>query len=140
MKILNEEIFKNLEAQARESSRLRSHHLLHRSHSDVVQRLLIGLVKGSYVEPHYHEKDSQWEMFVVLQGLLLVKVYSGSGSILDTFEVDAQNSRPQIVEFGPREIHSLECLSDFAVLLEVKEGPFDPKYAKAFPKWSIATK
>ncbi|MCV5333107.1 cupin fold metalloprotein, WbuC family, partial [Escherichia coli] len=40
-----------------------------------------------------------------------------------------------VVEFSPGDIHSVKCLSPKALMLEIKEGPFDPRKAKAFSKW-----
>ncbi|EHW2654358.1 WbuC family cupin fold metalloprotein, partial [Escherichia coli] len=34
------------------SERLRAHFCLHNSHQDKVQRILIGLNKGTYIPPH----------------------------------------------------------------------------------------
>lgn len=56
MQLINSDIITKLYREAKDSDRLRAHHLLHTSHQDKVQRLLIGLIKGSYVEPHYHNK------------------------------------------------------------------------------------
>jgi len=117
--------------QAGQSERLRSHLLLHESHQDKVQRLLIALVKGSYVDPHYHELPHQWEMFIVMQGQVQVCLYGKDGDIINKF-VAGENTAINIVEFSPGDIHSVECLSPRALMMEVKEGPFDPTFAKAF--------
>ena len=66
MRLIDNDQLEDLYKQAEESARLRSHLLMHDSHQDKVQRLLIALVKGSFVEPHYHELSHQWEMFVVM--------------------------------------------------------------------------
>ncbi len=73
---------------AKKSNRKRSHHLLHKSHHDKVQRLLIAMMKGSYVEPHYHEQPHQWELFQVLDGLVKVTLYCNGGSIDKSFEIE----------------------------------------------------
>ncbi|CAH3997365.1 hypothetical protein AI2747V1_2906, partial [Enterobacter cloacae] len=117
--------------QAGQSERLRSHLLLHESHQDKVQRLLIALVKGSYVDPHYHELPHQWEMFIVMQGQVQVCLYNEDGRIINQFVAGA-NTAISVVEFSPGDIHSVECLSPRALMMEVKEGPFDPTFAKAF--------
>lgn len=134
MRLINQAQIDSLYRDAEMSGRLRSHYLMHSSHGDRVQRLLIALVKGSYVEPHCHELPHQWEMFTVIEGQLKVSLYSIHGEIINSFIVgDDADSR--IVEFSPGDIHSVECLSLKALMLEVKEGPFDPAYAKSFPNW-----
>ncbi|ALB63272.1 WbuC [Cronobacter condimenti 1330] len=119
---------------AKASERLRSHLLLHHSHQDKVQRLLIFMLKGSYVEPHYHELPDQWEMFTIIQGQVQVTLFDGVGNIFKQF-LAGEGTGVSIVELAPGDVHSVECVSDKAVMLEIKEGPFDPVYAKAFPRW-----
>ena len=131
MKYIDKVLLDNLYNEAEKSERLRSHLLFHKSHEDKVQRLLIALVKDSYVEPHYHELPHQWEMFIVLEGQVEIKLYNYSGEIKESFLV-GENTNTLIVNLDPNEIHSLKCISQKALILEVKEGPFDPNYAKKF--------
>lgn len=123
-----------LHKEATKSVRLRSHFLMHNTHEEKVQRLLISLVKGSFVEPHYHELPHQWEMFIVIQGCLKICLYNTHGGIIETFLV-GENTGISIVEFSPGDIHSVECVSNNALMMEVKEGPFDSTHAKVFPEW-----
>ncbi|HIH6359276.1 TPA: WbuC family cupin fold metalloprotein, partial [Escherichia coli] len=51
MKIIDDAVVDELVNNARVSERKRTHYLLHTSHQDKVQRLIITMVKGSYVEP-----------------------------------------------------------------------------------------
>lgn len=134
MREINNATVEHLYNSARLSKRRRSHLQLHSSHSDKVQRVLIGLIKESYVEPHFHELKHQWEMFVVLKGEIKVCIYSKQGDLKNTF-IAGENSSTSIVEFSPGDIHSVECISEEALMLEIKEGPFDPMHAKSFPKW-----
>lgn len=131
MRLIDNDQLEDLYKQAEESARLRSHLLMHNSHQDKVQRLLIALVKGSFVEPHYHELSHQWEMFVVMQGEIQVCLHSDSGEVIKEFTA-GDSSGVKIVEFSPGDIHSVKCLSSRALMMEVKEGPFDPSFAKAF--------
>ncbi|MDX7597085.1 WbuC family cupin fold metalloprotein [Aeromonas caviae] len=124
----------DLYLSAQESPRLRSHLLLHKSHDDKVQRLLIAMVKGSYVDAHYHDLSHQWEMFTVIHGDIQVSLYSDDGSVMKKLTVNASDPLPMI-EFFPGDIHSVECLSEKALLLEVKEGPFDEQLPKIFPSF-----
>lgn len=129
MQYINKSIIEDLYRAALNSPRLRSHYLLHESHQDKVQRLLIGLIKGSYVEPHYHELSNQWEMFFVLEGNLKLTTFDHNRKVLSSNTI-GDNTSIMAVEIQPKEIHSLECLSDKALILEIKEGPFDPNFAK----------
>jgi len=134
MHLIDEQTMQHLFAQARASERKRAHHLMHNSHQDKVQRLIIAMVKGSYVDPHYHELPHQWEMFVVMQGSVEVKLYNPDGSVRQIFTAGPQHG-VSVIEFAPGDIHSVECLSECACMMEVKEGPFDVSYAKASPPW-----
>lgn len=131
MRLIDNNQLEALYEQAGQSERLRSHLLMHNSHEDKVQRLLIALVKGSYVDPHYHELPHQWEMFIVMHGQVKVCLYGKDGKVINQF-VAGENTAISVVEFSPGDIHSVECLSPRALMMEVKEGPFDPSFAKAF--------
>lgn len=134
MHLIDEKTLIDLYQQAEHSDRKRSHLLLHKSHDEKVQRLLIALVKNSFVEPHYHELANQWEMFIVMQGQLRIKLYDNEGTVIKDF--NAGSGLPvSIVEFHPGDIHSVECISEQALMMEIKEGPFNPQFAKVFPNW-----
>lgn len=131
MRLIDDKTLESVFSQAEHSERKRAHLLLHASHQEKVQRLLIAMVQGSYVEPHYHELPHQWELFVVLQGEVRVSLYDKDGQVI-TVRDYGPTQTAAIMELEPGEIHSVECISERALLLEVKEGPFDPAFAKAF--------
>lgn len=132
----NQQQIAELFKQASVSERLRSHLELHKCHNEKVQRVLIALQKGSYVEPHYHDQPHQWEMFVVMQGALELKLWSSEGEILGA-SIIGEGGDTSMMELQPGQIHSVECISEQALMLEIKEGPFDPANAKVFPKFSV---
>ncbi|SNY64200.1 WbuC family cupin fold metalloprotein [Enterobacter sp. CC120223-11] len=135
MRLIDDIKLNALFEDAQSSVRKRSHLLLHSDHNEKVQRLVIVLVKGSYVEPHYHELPHQWEMFVVSEGCVQITLYTAEGEVQSTF-LAGPGTDTAIVEFSPGDIHSVECMSERAVMIEVKEGPFDPQFAKASPDWA----
>ncbi|MFG0454068.1 WbuC family cupin fold metalloprotein [Shewanella mangrovisoli] len=129
MKIVSSTQLESLFQQAELSPRKRTHLNLHSNFDDKVQRLYIAMIKGSYVEPHYHELPHQWEMFLVLQGVIHLKIYNTDGSVIQSMSVgDGQIT--QSIELYPYDIHSVECISEKALLLEIKQGPFDPGKSK----------
>ena len=129
MKVITQVDMASLFEQANNSPRKRAHLNLHTSFDDKVQRLYIALLKGSYVEPHFHALAHQWEMFIVISGVLKVTLHTKDGSEKNSILVgDKQNV--QAVEFNPGDIHSVECISGQALILEIKEGPFIEEYAK----------
>nr|WP_250316728.1 WbuC family cupin fold metalloprotein [Proteus mirabilis]EMA4724140.1 WbuC family cupin fold metalloprotein [Proteus mirabilis]MCL8621421.1 WbuC family cupin fold metalloprotein [Proteus mirabilis]MCL8632640.1 WbuC family cupin fold metalloprotein [Proteus mirabilis]HCT9451545.1 WbuC family cupin fold metalloprotein [Proteus mirabilis]HCT9715774.1 WbuC family cupin fold metalloprotein [Proteus mirabilis] len=136
MKLLDENYLAPLFLDTDNAERKRSHKNLHNSFSDKVQRFFIALKKGSYVEPHYHALPEQWEMFIILKGTIKLTYYDNNGNIINQHLI-GENEKCQVVEIAPLEIHSVECISDNALMLEIKEGPFSPEHAKVFPDFFI---
>ena len=130
MKLFDQSLLASLFEEASFSHRKRAHYLLHSSHQDKVQRLFIAMVKGSVVEPHFHGQPNQWEMFCVLDGEVQVTFHQDDGLFRKV--VLGGDSSIFCVEIEPADVHSVICLSDKALLLEIKEGPFNPDQAKEF--------
>lgn len=126
--------FETLFEQAALSPRKRAHLNLHSCFDEKVQRLYIAMLQGSYVEPHYHELPHQWEMFFVLQGVVVLTLYNNDGSVIKSLMM-GEGLDIQSIELQPSDIHSVECISARVLMLEIKEGPFNPEFAKAFPNW-----
>lgn len=130
MRLIDNAALEALFVQAHDAERKRAHLLLHASHQEKVQRLLIAMLQGSYVDPHFHEFPHQWEMFIVLQGEVQLCLHDDAGSVKQE-QIFGPAHEAMIVELAPGDIHSVTCISERALLLEVKEGPFDPTFAKA---------
>ena len=129
MRIFDKQYLASLTDRALNSSRKRAHLNLHGSFDEKVQRLFIHLQQGSYVEPHWHELPHQWEMFVVIDGIVEVVFFTSEGTEVKRLLVgESQNCRA--IEIQPHEIHSVECISSSALMLEMKEGPYSPQTAK----------
>lgn len=111
-----------LATAARNADRKRSHLLLHDSHADSVQRLLVFFRQGSYIQPHRH--SSQWEMIVPLDGAIGLLLFSGDGAV--TRRVELRPGDTPILEIPAGVWHTLFCISGEALLLEIKPGPFRP--------------
>jgi len=62
MKLIDNALFEKLCEKADESPRRRAHHLVHDSHGDLVQRMLIALQPGTYFRPHRHCRPPKWEL------------------------------------------------------------------------------
>ena len=85
---------KTLIAEARASARRRSHLLLHAGHDDQVQRLVIAAEPGTYIRPHHHSE--QWEMLILLRGVLDVLIFDGQGAVRERQRLDASAPVAQI--------------------------------------------
>ena len=129
MRVFDNQFLASLKYSSVNSLIKRGHLNLHSSFDEKVQRLFIHLQQGSYVKPHFHELRHQWEMFVVIEGLIEVVFFSSKGVEVKKLLVgETQNCRA--IEIHPNEIHSVECLSSSALILEIKEGPFSPETVK----------
>jgi cupin fold WbuC family metalloprotein len=106
--------------QAGESPRRRSHLLMHKDHSDPVQRLVIALKDGSYVRPHLHSE--QWEMLVLLQGRLDVLFFAAGGRLTERFALTSDGR--SVIQIPPGQIHSAAAMQDDTAVMEVKPGPY----------------
>ncbi|CTW27410.1 WbuC family cupin fold metalloprotein [Escherichia albertii] len=131
MKKIDLRIINRLFNQAKDDERKRAHYLLHKSYEEKVQRLLIAFLKDSYVEPHFHRNKNQWEMFIVLNGIFELTKYSEQGTIVEQMIIEAGGD-VLAVEIYPGEIHSVKCLSEKGLLMEIKEGPFNVLEAKEY--------
>ncbi len=120
-------------ARAAASERGRMNHNLHR-HADAVQRFLNALQPGTYVRPHRHVRQSPgegFECFVVLQGSIGLLVFAADGTVIHSQRLQA-GGPVHGVELAEDQFHSLVALSDDAVLLELKQGPYRPTEDKDF--------
>ena len=79
--ILDKNFLDSLSAQARDSARLRSHHCLHQSHDDPVQRIIIAAEPGTYVRPHMHPSDEKWELLTILRGSVDILIFDDHATL-----------------------------------------------------------
>lgn len=132
---LGDDLFDVLLTQANDSPRKRSHSNIHKDLDEPVQRLCIGLKKGTYVRPHHHPKKNKWEMMLVLKGSVAVVIFDAEGRVTEKLELSIGGSLRGI-ENAPNTWHTLFPLTDEAVIMEVKEGPFTPSVASDFATWA----
>lgn len=132
---LDDALFTQLLHEAQNSPRKRSHHNLHRSYDDPVQRLLIGLVKGTYVRPHYHTQPDKWEMILVLRGSVGVLLFDHAGVVHKRYEL-LQHGSLLGLEIDPGTYHTIFPLTDEAIVLEIKKGPYSPAEPEDFAAWA----
>ena len=132
---VNNELFEKLLSEAEISPRKRSHYNIHQDYSEPVQRLCIGLKKGTYIRPHCHVDIKSWEMIMVLKGEVTVLIFDASGCVIERIEL-SPNTGNMAVELQPNTWHMVFPAGLEAVIFEVKEGPFTPKKKCDFASWS----
>lgn len=122
-KILDDRLFDQILAQADESPRKRSHFNLHGDLSDPIQRLCIGLVKGTYVRPHHHPEGNRWELILALRGTVAIVFFDKAGTVTERLLLDSTGAVSG-VELEPGSWHSVYPVTEEALIMEVKEGPY----------------
>ena len=121
--IINKELLDNLTEQAKGAQRLRMNLDLRNSEADSSQRMLNAIEPGSVVPVHRHQKTS--ETVVVLRGRAVQHFYDGNGQLVDSVLLEAGGEVPAIqVPVGTW--HRIESLESGMVILEMKDGAFEP--------------
>lgn len=134
---LNDNFYEQLQLQATESPRKRSHYNLHKELDEPVQRLCIALKKGTYVQPHHHPKKNKWELTIVLRGSVNIVIFDREGKILEKLRLNTGENLNGI-EIKADTWHTITPHTDEAVILEIKEGPFTPTVPSDFASWAPA--
>jgi cupin fold WbuC family metalloprotein len=127
--------FETLCAAAEDAPRRRAHHLIHGSHQDPVQRLLIALQPGTYVRPHRHTDPAKWELLLCLKGAVGWLSFDDHGVVTERLELGAHRGAKGLE--NPAGVwHALVCLAVDTVLFECKAGPFAPIAAHDLAPWA----
>lgn len=125
----------DLLADAAKSPRLRAHRTLHASQAEPVQRMLVGVLRGSYIRPHRHV--GRFELAVVLRGRVDILLFGGDGTVLERFEA-GEGCPIRSFELPGDGWHTYVASADESVFVEVKPGPFDPASPGEFAPWAPA--
>ena len=134
---LDNQLFQKLLDEAKISPRKRSHFNLHKELDEPVQRLCIALKKGTYVRPHHHPKSNKWELMLALKGTVALLTFDHQGVLLERLLLNTTDSVNGI-ELKPNTWHTVTPVSDDAVILEIKEGPYTPTEPSDFASWAPA--
>ena len=121
--LLNTNLLDALSAQAKASPRLRMNLDLRNSPADQSQRMLNALEPGTVMPIHRHRNSS--ETVTVLRGKVKWLYYNDKGELTHTFLVAPGTDLVGLcVPMG--QWHSLECLESGTVILETKDGAWEP--------------
>jgi len=134
IQLITDELFDKVANQATISPRKRSNHNFHEL-SEVYQRFLNVLTKGTYVQPHKHQNPPKPETFIALKGELGFLIFDDFGTITDKYLLSDKGPIHGI-DIQPGVWHGLVTLSDVCVCFEGKAGPYDPKEDKFFAAWA----
>ena len=133
MKLIDRDLVVHLHAQAAASPRLRTHHNLHASHADPIQRMCMAMEPGTYVRPHRH--PHKWELLLIVSGELLVLTFDDTGTVLTRTLLSA-GGYTYGVENPASTWHAVVTLAPATVVFEVKQGPYLPTAEQDFASWA----
>ncbi|CNF01869.1 WbuC family cupin fold metalloprotein [Yersinia nurmii] len=133
MKQITQPMLAQMSEQARQLSRLRTHHNFHPELSDSVQRLAIAMEPLTYVRPHRHPHT--WEVLTALSGHFVVLLFNDHGEVTERVLLGKEAA---ILEIPANTWHAVLSMEENAVIFEVKLGPYQPVHAEDFAPWSPA--
>ena len=120
---ITQELLEDLTAQAKASPRLRMNLDLRNSPEDGSQRMLNAIEPGSPLPIHRHTKSS--ETVVILRGHLREVFYNDAGEVTEVIDL-VPGGDCVAVNIPLGQWHSVEVLESGTVILECKDGPWEP--------------
>lgn len=125
---ITQAILEGLTAQAKASPRLRMNLDLRNSPEDGSQRMLNAIEPGSPLPIHRHRKSS--ETVVCLRGRLVEEFYDDLEMIC-TESIELSPNGPVVALNIPiGQWHTARALESGTVILEMKDGPYEPTGAE----------
>ena len=121
--VIDNKILDELSAQAKANPRLRQAMDLRNSPEDLSQRMLNALEPGTVMPIHRHLASS--ETVTLLRGRIRWHFYDDAGKETESVLLDA-NGDVRCINVEKARWHSLECLESGSVLLESKDGKYEP--------------
>ena len=121
--IIDTNLLDTLSAQAKASPRLRMNYNLRNTPEDHSQRMLNAVEPGTMMPIHRHRDSS--ETVVVLRGKVRWLYYDDEGRLIDSILVEA-NGDIRGLSVPQGQWHSLESLESGSVILETKDGLWQP--------------
>ena len=119
--IIDHQILDLLTAQAKASPRLRMNYDLRNSAEDGSQRMLNAIEPGTVMPIHRHRSSS--ETVVCVRGHFEEYLYDDSGALVETVDMVPGGN---VLNVPAMQWHSLRSLESGTVLLECKDGRWEP--------------
>ena len=114
----------SLTEQAKCSARLRMSYDLRNSEADLSQRMLNAVEPGSVIPIHRHQKTS--ETMVVLRGRVVVELYDELERICSSAYEVYPGGDIYALNIPAGAWHTLRALESGTVILEMKDGAYEP--------------
>lgn len=139
--VFGEEYLSGLIEAAKSNARRRQHSNVHTSYEEPCQKLFNALCSDSYIRPHRHQQAGTPEFLVAVRGLMGLVLFDSDGGWRDIVVFGTEAYRQLYscavgVEVRSSDWHTVVAVTEEAVLLEVKAGPFQSERAKEFAEWA----
>ena len=121
---ITQELLDELTAKAKVSPRLRMNYDLRNSDADQSQRMLNAIEPGSPLPVHRHQKSS--ETVVCLRGRLVEEFYDDLGRMCEEAIELSPNGPVVAINIPIGQWHTVHALESGTVIMEVKDGPYEP--------------
>ena len=121
--VITQEILDELTAKAKENPRLRYNLDMRNSAEDQSQRMLNALEPGTVMPIHRHKTTS--ETCICIRGHFEEIFYNDEGVVTGTYDL-APNSECVALNIPKGQWHTVEVLESGTVIMEVKEGAYEP--------------
>ena len=119
--LVDQTVLDELTARAKASPRLRMNLDLRNSPADGSQRMLNAIEPGTVLPIHRHPTTS--ETVVCLRGHFQEYFYDADGRLTETIDMLPGGN---LLNIPVGQWHNLESFESGTVLLEVKDGPYEP--------------
>ena len=119
--IIDQQALDELTARAKDSPRLRMNLDLRNSPADQSQRMLNAIEPGTVLPIHRHRTTT--ETVVCLRGHFVEYFYDATGRMTEAIDIFPGGT---LINIPAGQWHNLESLESGTVLLEVKDGAYEP--------------
>ena len=119
--IIDKKILDELTAKAKENPRLRCSYDLRNTSEDKSQRMLNALEPGTVMPVHRHRGSS--ETCICIRGHFEEYFYDSDGRLTETVDMVPGGV---VLNIEAGQWHSLKCLESGTILLEAKDGAYEP--------------
>lgn len=119
--IIDGKVLDELTAKAKASPRLRMNMDLRNSPADLSQRMLNAIEPGTVMPIHRHKTTS--ETCVCVRGHFEEYFYDSEGRLTETIDMVPGGV---VLNIEKGQWHSLKCLESGTILLESKDGAYEP--------------
>ena len=119
--IVDQQVLDELTARAKDSPRLRMNLDLRNSPADQSQRMLNAIEPGTVLPIHRHRTTS--ETVVCIRGHFEEYFYDAAGRMTEAIDMVPGGT---LINIPAGQWHNLESLESGTVLLEVKDGAYEP--------------